>query len=144
MSSGSVPSHVNSPNWLDAVSFNDQGLVAVVTQQAPQGRVLMMAWADRAALQETWQTGKATYFSRSRGRLWRKGEESGQTQKLIEMRLDCDGDTVLYLVDQGGGLACHTGRESCFFRKLDTTDATWSSVDPVRIDPSQLYAKSQT
>jgi phosphoribosyl-AMP cyclohydrolase len=122
------------------VRFNEHGLVPVVTQQAPLGRVLMMAWADREALLETWQTGRATYFSRSRGRLWRKGEESGQVQHLIELRLDCDGDTVLYLVDQGSGMACHTGRESCFFRKLES-HGVWVNTDAVQVSPDVLYAK---
>ena len=131
-----------SGDWLAQVRFNEQGLVPVVAQQAPEGRILMVAWADRAALEASRASGLATYFSRSRGRQWRKGEESGQTQRLVEMRLDCDGDTVLYLVDQGGGLACHTGRTSCFFRRLDD-QGCWQSVDPVVVDPSHLYAGSR-
>jgi phosphoribosyl-AMP cyclohydrolase len=128
-----------APAWLDQVAFDERGLVTVVAQQAGSGRVLMLAWADRAALEATWRSGLATYWSRSRRRLWRKGEESGHTQAVREMRLDCDGDAVLYVVEQAGGSACHTGRESCFFRRLD--DGRWVETDPVRVDPAQLYRK---
>lgn len=125
------------PAWLGEVAFNDQGLVTVVAQQYDGGRVLMVAWADRAALEETCRTGFATYYSRSRGRLWRKGEESGHRQRVRELRLDCDGDAVLYLVDQQGGVACHTGRESCFYRLW--RDGAWIETDPVLVDPAVLY-----
>jgi phosphoribosyl-AMP cyclohydrolase len=128
--------------WLEAVAFDAAGLVPVVAQQAPAGRVLMLAWADRAALEETLRTGFATYYSRSRARLWRKGEESGQRQRVQEIRLDCDGDAVLYLVAQEGQAACHTGRESCFFRRLH--DGAWQVTDPVRIDPQQLYGRGDS
>ncbi len=115
--------------WLDEVAFDAAGLVPVIAQQAPQGRVLMLAWADRAALEETLASGLATYYSRSRARRWRKGETSGHVQRVREVRLDCDGDAVLYLVEAAGGVACHTGRESCFFRRW--RDDAWETADPV-------------
>lgn len=123
-------------SWLDEVNFDD-GLVTVVTQDANSARVLMVAWANREALAETAATGRAVYWSRSRNRLWRKGEESGHTQRVREMRLDCDGDVVLYAVEQSGGVACHTGRESCFYRRLDGEQ--WTVVDPVLKDPELIY-----
>ena len=120
-------------NWLDEVVFNETGLVPVITQDAQSGRVLMLAWANREALAETISTGRGVYFSRSRGKLWRKGEESGNIQTVSEVRLDCDGDAVLYVVTQVGGMACHTGRESCFFRRLENN--VWKVVDSVIKDP---------
>ena len=126
-------------NWLDEVRFDERGLVTVIVQDAASDRVLMVAWADAAALAETAATGQAVYFSRSRGRLWRKGEESGHRQRVQEVRLDCDGDVVLYRVEQAGGIACHTGRESCFFRLL--RGGQWQSVDPVLKDPELIYRK---
>lgn len=123
--------------WLDEVSFDERGLVPVIAQDAGSGRILMVAWANREALAETAATAQAVYFSRSRQRLWRKGEESGHRQRVLEMRLDCDGDVVLYRVEQAGGIACHTGRESCFFRRLE--DGTWRTVDPVLKDPETIY-----
>lgn len=123
--------------WLDEVSFDERGLVPVIAQDAGSGRILMVAWASREALAETAATAQAVYFSRSRQRLWRKGEESGHRQRVLEMRLDCDGDVVLYHVEQAGGIACHTGRESCFFRRLE--DGTWRTVDPVLKDPETIY-----
>ena len=123
--------------WIESVSFNEDGLVPVIVQDAANARVLMMAWANREALEETVRTGRGVYFSRSRGRLWRKGEESGNVQLVKEVRLDCDGDTVLYVVEQIGGMACHTGRESCFYRRLD--EEQWVVVDPVLTDPNELY-----
>lgn len=125
--------------WLDQVSWNDEGLVPVVTQDATSGRVLMHAWMNRAALAATVETGAAVYWSRSRRRLWRKGEESGHMQRVREIRLDCDQDALLLRVDQAGGVACHTGRESCFFSKLD--DGRWVDVDPVLKDPREIYGK---
>ncbi|MGE5339120.1 MAG: phosphoribosyl-AMP cyclohydrolase [Gemmatimonadota bacterium] len=125
--------------WLDEVAFDERGLVTVIAQDAASHRVLMVAWANREALAETAATGQAVYFSRSRGRLWRKGEESGHRQQVREVRLDCDGDVVLYLVEQAGGIACHTGRESCFFRRLDGD--VWCTVDPVLKDPELIYRK---
>jgi phosphoribosyl-AMP cyclohydrolase len=125
--------------WLDEVAFDERGLVPVIAQDAQSRRVLMVAWANRDALAETAATGHAVYWSRSRARLWRKGEESGHRQRVQEIRLDCDGDVVLYSVEAVGGIACHTGRESCFFRKLDGTD--WRTVDPVLEDPETVYRK---
>ncbi len=127
------------PDWLDEVRFDDRGLVTVIAQEAASGRVLMVAWANRDALAETAADGQAVYFSRSRARLWRKGEESGHRQRVTEIRLDCDGDVVLYRVEQAGGIACHTGRESCFFRRLE--GQSWRSVDPVLKDPELIYRK---
>jgi phosphoribosyl-AMP cyclohydrolase len=120
--------------WLDEIRFDAAGLVPVVAQDAANDRVLMVAWADREALLETESSGYAVYFSRSRGRLWRKGEESGHRQKVREIRLDCDADVVLYRVEPVGGIACHTGRASCFFRQL--RNGAWNAVDPV-LEPAK-------
>jgi phosphoribosyl-AMP cyclohydrolase len=125
--------------WLDEIAFDERGLVPVIAQDATSRRVLMAAWANREAIAETAASGQAVYFSRSRAKLWRKGEESGHRQQVTEMRLDCDGDVVLYLVAQAGGIACHTGRESCFYRRLDG-DA-WRATDPVLKDPELIYRK---
>ena len=130
---------MSDPDWLAEIRFDTDGLVPVIAQDAASGRVLMVAWANREALAETVQTQRAVYWSRSRGRLWRKGEESGHTQQVSEIRLDCDGDVVLYAVSQAGGIACHTGRESCFYRRL--TDGHWDAVDPVLRDPELIYRK---
>jgi len=130
---------MNDSDWLAEIRFDADGLVPVIAQDMASGRVLMVAWADREALAETAQTRRAVYWSRSRGRLWRKGEESGHTQQVSEIRLDCDGDVVLYAVSQAGGIACHTGRESCFYRRL--TDGHWDAVDPVLRDPELIYRK---
>ena len=121
-----------------ALAFDDRGLVAAVAQQHDSGEVLMMAWMNRAAIAETLATGRVCYWSRSRGRLWRKGERSGQTQRLVELSVDCDGDTLLVKVDQTG-VACHTGRRSCFYRawrggRLEETQA-------VEADPADLYGE---
>ena len=124
-------------SWLESVKFNDKGLVPVIAQDAQSGRVLMLAWANAEALEETVRTGRGVYFSRSRGKLWRKGEESGNVQLVREVRLDCDGDAVLYKVEQVGGMACHNGRESCFYRRLEEGD--WRTVDPVIVPPEKLY-----
>jgi len=126
-------------SWLDEVPWNEHGLIAAVAQDATSGRVLTVAWMNREALAQTVQKGEAVYWSRSRGRLWRKGEQSGHVQKLRELRLDCDADAVLLKVDQAGGIACHTGRESCFFRKLD--NGSWVATDPVLQDPDAIYKK---
>lgn len=125
--------------WLDEVPWNGDGLVAAVAQDAASGRVLTVAWMNREALQKTAQLGEAHYWSRSRKRLWRKGEESGNVQKVLELRLDCDADAILVRVEQAGGIACHTGRESCFYRKLD--NGRWVETDPVLKDPALLYKK---
>jgi phosphoribosyl-AMP cyclohydrolase len=124
-------------DWLDEVSWNADGLVPVVVQDHGSGRVLMHAWMNREALGLTVAEGRGVFWSRSRGRLWRKGEESGHVQAVREIRLDCDNDTVLLRVEQAGGIACHTGRESCFYRVL--RDGRWETVDPVIKDPSTIY-----
>lgn len=126
-------------DWINEVKFNADGLVPVVAQEQHNGRVLMLAWANEEALREAVATQRGVYFSRSRGKLWRKGEESGNVQKLHEIRLDCDGDSVLYVVEQVGGMACHTGRESCFYRRLEAD--RWLVTDPVKVPPEQLYSK---
>jgi phosphoribosyl-AMP cyclohydrolase len=126
-------------SWLEQVRFDDRGLVTVIAQEAASGRVLMVAWANAEALAETAASGRAVYYSRSRGRLWRKGEESGHVQRLHEVRVDCDGDAVLYVVEQQGGVACHTGRASCFYRRLD--GGQWKTVDPVLEDPELVYRR---
>jgi len=126
-------------SWLDEVPFDGAGLVAAIAQDAASGRVLTLAWMNREALKRTVETGEAVYWSRSRNKLWRKGEQSGHVQKVIEVRLDCDADAVLLKVAQQGGIACHTGRESCFYRKLE--NGSWVTVDPVLKDPKLIYKK---
>jgi phosphoribosyl-AMP cyclohydrolase len=126
-------------DWLDEVPWNEAGLIAAVAQDAASGRVLTVAWMNRAALRETVARGEAVYWSRSRQKLWRKGEESGHVQRVREVRLDCDADAVLLAVEQAGGIACHTGRASCFFRKLE--NGSWVTTDPVLKDPSLIYKK---
>ena len=126
-------------SWLDEVPWNDQGLIAVVAQDFSSKRVLTVAWMNRDALLQTVDKGEAVYWSRSRKRLWRKGEESGHVQKVRELRIDCDADAILLNVEQVGGIACHTGRESCFFRKLE--NGKWVTIDPVLKDPSLIYKK---
>jgi phosphoribosyl-AMP cyclohydrolase len=126
-------------DWLDRIRWNDDGLVPVVTQEQATGRVLTLAWANREALRHTVATGEAHYWSRSRGKLWHKGEESGHVQKLKALRLDCDADVVLFEVEQVGGIACHTGRHSCFF--LELRDGEWVEADPVLKDPAAIYGK---
>jgi phosphoribosyl-AMP cyclohydrolase len=125
--------------WLDQVHWDRDGLVPAIAQDAASGRVLTLAWMNREALAETAQRGEAVYWSRSRGRLWRKGEESGYVQRVVELRLDCDSDAVLLRVEQAGGIACHTGHERCFFHKLE--QGKWVETDPVLRDPSLIYAK---
>jgi len=126
-------------SWLDEVPWDKDGLIAAVAQDASSRRVLTVAWMNREALEETAKTQRAVYWSRSRKKLWRKGEESGHVQNVRELRLDCDADTVLLLVEQVGGIACHTGRESCFFRKLEK--GKWVEMDPVLKDPALIYGK---
>ena len=126
-------------DWLNEVPWDKDGLVPVITQEFSTGRVLTLAWMNREALTLTADKGEAIYWSRSRKKLWRKGEESGHTQKVRELRLDCDSDAILLRVDQAGGIACHTGRESCFFRKLE--DGRWVTTDPVLKDPAAIYGK---
>ena len=124
-------------NWLEEIRFDDNGLVPVVAQDAATGRVLMVAWANAGALAETVVSGQAVYFSRSRGRLWRKGEESGHVQRVLDIRLDCDKDVLLLKIEQVGGIACHTGRRSCFFYRLEGQQ--WQAVEPVLKDPDTIY-----
>ncbi|MPT41308.1 MAG: phosphoribosyl-AMP cyclohydrolase [Achromobacter sp.] len=128
-------------DWLDEIHWNADGLVPAIAQDHKTGRVLMMAWMNRESLALTAAEGRAIYWSRSRGKLWRKGEESGHVQKLHELRLDCDADVVILMVEQVGGIACHTGRASCFYRRLEgqTDQATWVTVDPVLKDPELIY-----
>ena len=129
---------MNPPSdFCDTVCWNAQGLVPVVAQDAQSGRVLMVAWMDAEALRLTAREGRAVYYSRSRQRLWRKGEQSGHVQLVRAIRLDCDRDVVLLSVEQVGGIACHTGRESCFFLQLG--DTGWSEVDAVLKPPAQIY-----
>ena len=132
-------SEAKSPDWLAEVRFDEHGLVPVIAQDSSSARILMVAWANREALTETVATGRAAYWSRSRDRLWRKGEESGHFQHVVEIRLDCDGDVVLYAVEQEGGIACHTGRASCFFRRLE--EGQWRVIEPVLRDPELIYRK---
>jgi phosphoribosyl-AMP cyclohydrolase len=126
-------------DWLDEIPWNEHGLIAVVTQDAASGRVLTVAWMDREALRQTAEKTEAVYFSRSRKKLWRKGEQSGHIQKVKEIRLDCDADAVLLRVEQVGGIACHTGHERCFFRKLE--NGRWVETEPVVKDPQSIYGK---
>jgi len=126
-------------SWLDEVPWDKEGLVAAIAQDAASGKILMVAWMNRDALAATVEKGEAVYWSRSRKRLWHKGEESGHVQKVKEVRLDCDADAVLLQVEQAGGIACHTGRERCFFRKLE--NGRWVSTDPVLKDPKLIYGK---
>ena len=125
--------------WLEEIKWTEDGLVPVIAQEAASGQVLMLAWMNREALAATAAEGRAVYWSRSRGRLWRKGEESGHEQVVKDIRLDCDSDTVLLLVEQKGGIACHTGRHHCFFQQLQGD--RWQSVEPVIKDASEIYGK---
>ena len=124
-------------DWLDRVKWDDDGLVPAIAQDAQSHRVLNLAWMNRDALARTIDTGLAHYWSRSRGKLWRKGEQSGHVQKVKSLRLDCDADVVLMEVEQQGGIACHTGRQSCFYRRLE--NGQWIEVDPVIKDPREIY-----
>jgi len=123
--------------WLDAVRWNADGLVAAVAQDAATGRVLTLAWMNREALQRTADTREAHYWSRSRRALWRKGEQSGHVQRVQDIRLDCDSDAILLVVEQVGGIACHTGHERCFFQRLE--NGAWHDVEPVLKDPKAIY-----
>ena len=129
-------------NWLDEVRWDERGLIPVIAQEAATGDVLMFAWMNREALQETADSGRAVYFSRSRGRLWRKGEESGHVQTVHDIRLDCDNDVILLKItqlgqDSGPSIACHTGRHSCFFHRYD--NGQWVAAEPVLKDPQHIY-----
>jgi len=114
--------------WLDAVAWNEQGLVPVIAQEVGSKDILMMAWMNRDALLATLRLGEAVYWTRSRQKLWHKGEESGHTQKVKEIRLDCDGDTIVLMVEQKDGIACHTGEHSCFFRQWDSGTSHWVKI----------------
>lgn len=123
--------------WLNKVNWSEDGLVPAIAQDAGSGQVLMVAWMNREALKHTMETGEAVYWSRSRKKLWHKGEESGHIQKVREIRLDCDEDVILLQVEQIGGIACHTGRHHCFFQKLEKGE--WKSVEPVLKNPAEIY-----
>ena len=122
---------------LDQLMWNESGLVPAIAQRASDGRVLMVAWMNREALQQTISSGEAVYWSRSRKKIWHKGEESGHTQKVLDLRIDCDSDVVLLTIEQAGGIACHTGRESCFYKRYQ--NGQWSEVDPVLKAPDEIY-----
>ena len=127
-------------NWLDAIRWDASGLVPVIAQEQTSGDVLMVAWMNREALQKTAELGRAVYFSRSRGKLWFKGEESGHVQTVHDIRLDCDNDVILLTITQTGhepGIACHTGRHSCFYQRLH--NGNWQATDPVLKDPQSIY-----
>ena len=126
-------------DWLAEIRWDEQGLVPVIAQEATTGKVLTLAWANREALAATAQEGRAVYWSRSRQKLWRKGEESGHVQRVQDIRLDCDSDAVLLIVEQVGGIACHTGRERCFYRKLQGD--RWVDAEPVLKRPDEIYRK---
>jgi len=129
-------------DWLDKVKWDANGLVPAIAQEALTGKVLMVAWMNRAALEQTVASGEAVYWSRSRRKLWHKGEESGHVQKVRELRLDCDEDVILLSVEQVGGIACHTGRHNCFFQKY--ADGRWVVTDPVIKDPKDIYRKGSS
>jgi len=124
-------------SWLDEVRWNDLDLVPAIAQDAATQRVLTLAWMNREALERTYASREAHYWSRSRGKLWRKGESSGHVQRVREIRLDCDNDTILLIVEQEGGISCHTGHERCFFQRLE--NGAWHDVEPVLKDPKAIY-----
>jgi len=128
---------MNDITWLDEIRWTEEGLIPVIAQQTGTGRVVMFAWMNRESLALTVEKGYAVYWSRSRNRLWRKGEESGHQQKVINIQLDCDEDVILLEVEQQGGIACHTGRESCFYRQLINDE--WKAVEPVLKNPNEIY-----
>ncbi len=128
-----------SEAWLGKVNWNDEGLVPAIAQDAASGDILMVAWMNREALKLTAERGEAVYWSRTRRKLWHKGEESGHVQKVKEIRLDCDEDVILLKVEQVGDIACHTGRRSCFFQRLEGGE--WKAVEPVLKDPREIYGR---
>lgn len=130
-----------SVSWLDEIRWTEDGLVPVIAQQADTGKVLMFAWMNRESLALTAQEGYAVYWSRSRNKLWRKGEESGHRQKVSGLFLDCDEDVILLKIEQEGGIACHTGRESCFYRRL--IEGQWQAIESVLKDPKAIYKKNE-
>jgi len=134
----------SSPDWLEQVAWNANGLIPVIAQDVASRDILMLAWMNRAALSASVERGEAVYWSRSRAKLWHKGETSGNVQVIVDIRLDCDNDALLLLVEQQGNIACHTGRRSCFFQQLDTSQGRprgWHSVDPILKDPAEMYGK---
>lgn len=128
-----------STDWLDEVKWTADGLVPAIAQDRQDGTILMVAWMNREALSLTASEGRAVYWSRSRRKLWRKGEESGNVQRVSEIRLDCDNDVIMLQVEQLGGVACHTGRRSCFFKRLE--NGKWETIEPVLKDPDEMYRK---
>jgi phosphoribosyl-AMP cyclohydrolase len=139
MATPTTTASIPAQPWLKKIKWDEHGLVPVIAQEAATGDILMFAWMNREALARTVETGEAVYWSRSRKKLWHKGEESGHVQKVLEIRLDCDEDVVLLKVEQAGGIACHTGRHSCFFQKFENGD--WNSVEPVLQDPATIYTE---
>ena len=127
-------------SWLNDIKWTEEGLIPVIAQNAATGKILMFAWMNRESLTLTVSEGYAVYWSRSRHKLWRKGEESGNRQKILEIFLDCDEDVLLLKIEQEGDIACHTGRESCFYRRL--TDEKWETIEPVLKDPAIIYNKA--
>lgn len=123
--------------WLDEIHWDENGLIPAIAQEAKTGKLLMVAWMNRQALELTVKENRAIYWSRSRQKIWRKGEESGHVQHLKEIRLDCDNDVLVLVVEQQGGIACHTGRHSCFFRRL--INGQWEEVEPILQDPESIY-----
>jgi phosphoribosyl-AMP cyclohydrolase len=138
MSASPLTAPPASDEWLSQVRWNSDGLAPAIAQDAATGRVLMLAWMNRESLELTAREGRAVYWSRSRRALWRKGEESGHVQRLVDLRLDCDNDAILLSVEQVGGVACHTGRERCFYQQLRTEG--WVTVEPVLKDPAEIYS----
>ena len=130
---------MDNEDWLDEINWTADGLVPAIAQDARDGRILMVAWMNRDALQLTARDGMAVYWSRSREKLWHKGEDSGHRQRVSEIRLDCDNDVIVLQVEQAGGIACHTGRRSCFYQRLEGDQ--WVAVDPVLKDPHEIYGK---
>ena len=126
-------------SWLNEIEWDEKGLIPAIAQEAETGKILMVAWMNREALELTVKEGRAIFWSRSRKKLWRKGEESGHVQTINEIRLDCDNDVILLQVEQKGGIACHTGRYSCFFKRL--IDGEWQEVEPILQDPETIYTK---
>ena len=139
MATPTTPPSIPAQPWLKKIQWDEHGLVPVIAQEAGTGDILMFAWMNREALARTVETGEAVYWSRSRKKLWHKGEESGNVQKVLEIRLDCDEDVVLLKVEQAGGIACHTGRRSCFFQKFE--DGDWHAIEPVLQDQDTIYGK---
>lgn len=137
MTRDSTPSQTAAVPWLDSIHWDEHGLVPVIAQEEGSERILMLAWATRETLAETVTTREAVYWSRSRKRRWKKGEESGHVQRVREVRLDCDNDVIVLKIEQVGGIACHTGRHSCFYQRLEGD--RWVPVDPVLKDPKEIY-----